>query len=359
MKSLYKVGWYGAALVLPLIAQSTYVGHIAAPRAGAAYYLAVSLLLTAIQIGQAAAFQVTLAHRGSYQISKRLSRGLMVIATVAISLALTPGLAMPVKSGAIIVLGIGIGSLFSVRNAHLLNAGTEVIYFRKLFLRNALVLGLCVSIANLVAKPGMPHIAAIAFATLLFSMHRLRPPAKETRDQSLTLSSKDLATMGIGIAAASLYRNDQNLVRSFSLSTAAFASVHNSLLGGSAIQSLVGAVLTTFILPKVREQSAAPGLRLVLDASAMLFFVALCLVATLYDTPTITILCGSAILAINQWWSYKLHLRSKSIYVYLSGTFAFALLSALLAAGIRVELSYFLFAIVTSLSVLTLGYVVR
>lgn len=356
MKSLYKVGWYGAALALPLIAQSTYIGHIAAPRAGPAYYLAVSLLLTAIQIGQAAAFQVTLAQRGNYQISKRLSRGLVVIAAAAISLALMPGLSMPVKSGAIIVLGIGVGALFSVRNAHLLGAGTEVTYFRKLFLRNALVLGLCVSVANLVSEPGMTAIASIAFATFLFSM---RPPSRKTRDQSLTLSSKELATMGIGMAAASLYRNDQNLVRSFSLSTPAFASVHNSLLGGSAIQSLVGAVLTTFILPKVREQNAAPGLRLALDASAVLFFVAICLVAALYDTPMITILCGSAILAINQWWSYKLHLRSKSMYVYLSGTCAFAFLSALLAVGVRVELSYLLFAIVTSLSVLTLGYVAR
>jgi len=359
MKSLYKVGWYGAALALPLIAQSTYIGRLTTPHAGASYYLAVSLLLTAIQIGQAAAFQVTLGSRGNYQLPKRLSRGLIVIGVTAICLALVPGLSMATEPGAIIVLGIGIGALFSVRNTHLLSPGTEVTYFRKLFLRNALVLILCIFIATLAPHPGMTAIAYVAFATFLFSMYGIHHPSRETGDRSLTLSSKELATIGIGIGAASLYRNDQNLVRSFSLSTPAFASVHNSLLGGSAVQSLVGAILTTFILPKVREPHNAPRLTRAMDTSAALFFVGCCLLAAFCDTPTITILCGSTILAINQWWSYKLHLRLKSTYVYLSGTCGFVLLSTLLVVGVKVEISYLFFAIATSLSVLTLGYIAR
>lgn len=359
MTSIHKLIWYGLALSLPLIAQSTLVGGKLVPDADSAYYLATSLLLTAVQIGQAAAFQTSLSTVSSYQFSRK-TRSLIALAGAS---ALALSLAFPDQSLALtcttIALGILAGATFSISNACLLATGTEVKYFRRLFFRNALVLTLCVTCANTLPLDSAAAVCCAALIILFISMFDPTAATPEEATPASTPSRRYLISIATGVAASSLYRNDQNLVRAASEPSASFAQTHNTLLLGAAIQAGAGALLTSLVIPRVRATGNTERLRRLLDALSATTLIAAAIIGFISNNETLTIISASMILASNQWGSYKLHLQGRSLQVYAIGTGAFALLATLLASGIDPVFSYLLFAVATHVAISAFGFAKR
>lgn len=352
MKAIAKLFWYGAAVALPLLLQSTHVGTWLIPNAGTEFYLGMSFFLTAIQVGQSAAFQATLAKGVTYEIPVVCALLLAGVGTTACLLALVPANSSTLGIPVTFILGLMVGAGFSLENAHLLTRDSGSRYFKRMCFRNILIFAVCIAVARLFHKPGIDTIIICGGCIHLF--HALRSTAKTTRRRNSTsrsLSAREARSLLLGVASSSIYRNDQNLVRSFAAPSAAFGLIHNALLAAAALQAAVGAILTTMVLPRVKYPEQLEPWSKKLDRPSLGLMVIAGAAGLGQEDALPKILCASLVLACNQWWSYRLHINEKSTYVYTVGTVAFLILAGLLSVGVSADLAYLLFAFSTSVGV--------
>ncbi|MEN5208273.1 hypothetical protein ABE493_09150 [Stenotrophomonas terrae] len=352
MKAIAKLLWYGAAVALPLFLQSTHVGAWLIPHAGTDFYLGMSFFLTAIQVGQSAAFQATLAKGVTYEIPVVSGVLLTGAGTIACLLALVPANSSTLGVPVIFIVGLMVGAGFSLENAHLLTRDNSSSYFQNMCLRNVFIFAVSVAVARLFHKPGIDTIIICGGCIHLF--HTLRSAANAIRRSSSTsrsLSKAETRSLLLGIASSSIYRNDQNLVRSFAAPSAAFGLIHNSLLAAAAIQSAAGAILTTLVLPRIKHPGQLEPWSRKLDRPSFGVMAVAGAAGLGLEGALPKILCASIVLACSQWWAYRLHINQKSAYVYSVGTVAFLILSGLLSFGVSADLAYLLFAFSTSIGV--------
>ncbi len=352
MKAIAKLLWYGAAVALPLLLQSTFAGVWLFPHANAAFYLGMSFFITAIQVGQSAAFQATLAKGVTYGIPPVATTACAVSGSVLGMLALKSSTTMVLGIPLIFSIGLLVGASFSLENAHLLARAGGKSYFRRMCLRNIFIFAACISAVHFSTFPGLEAIVAASVCILIFLA--LRPAAKamtSTKRQVRSLKPAEMRALLLGIASSSIYRNDQNLVRAFSASGAAFGLLHNALLAAAAVQAAAGALLATLVLPKIeRPDQLEPWSRKLDKPSFAIMLIAGAVGLCLEDAAP-KIVCASLILAGNQWWAYRLHIREKSVHVYGVGIAAFLILAGLLQSGVSADLAYLLFAFSTSTGV--------
>lgn len=352
MKAIAKLLWYGAAVALPLFLQSTHVGAWLFPHAGTDFYLGMSFFLTAIQVGQSAAFQATLAKGVTYEIPVAPGLLLAGAGTTACLLALVPANSSTLGVPITFIVGLMVGAGFSLENAHLLTRDNGSRYFKSMCFRNVFIFAVCVSVARIFHKPGIDTIIICGGCIHLF--HALRSAAKATRRRNSTsrsLSTTEARSLLLGIVSSSIYRNDQNLVRSFAAPSAAFGLIHNALLAAAAIQAAAGAILTTLVLPRIKHPGQLEPWSRKLDKPSLGLMAVAGATGLGQEDALPKILCASLVLACSQWWSYRLHINEKSAHVYAVGTIAFLILAGLLSFGVPADFAYLLFAFSTSIGV--------
>lgn len=342
MRPLNKFVWYGAAVSLPLMAQTTMVGGILAPAAGASFYLGLSLLITMMQVGQAAAFQVLFSRSTASHINSRHAPFFYVALAGALCAAAISSRDY-VNAAALTSAGLLIGASFSVGSGYLLQKGGEARYFRRLFLRNAAVLVLAYLIFHLFGAAGVSSLVVGMCVFAVVAVGQISRIEKGGMTGSTALGSREYTAMLFGVLASALYRNDQNLLRFFVGARDDFESFHNALLVGAAAQSIVGAMMTTVALPAIRSRSLSSRKLWVIDATqaavcAVIIVLAIAFVVAGCDIAGLLAAC--MVLALNQWWSFRLHALGRSVFVYVSGSLSFFVLLGLLALTRNPSLSF-------------------
>jgi len=344
--------WYGSAVALPLLLQSTYAGAWLFPHADAVFYLGMSFFLTAIQVGQSAAFQATLAKGVTYTIPSVARNVLAVSGSLICLLALISSNTTALGTPVIFAIGLLVGAAFSLENAHLLTRNGGNSYFRRMCFRNIFIFVACIAAAHLSALSGVDAIIVASACILLLLALYYAAKATTSIDMAVrSLNAAETRALLLGAASSSIYRNDQNLVRAFSASSAAFGLVHNALLAAAAVQAAAGAILTTWVLPKIEHRAQLETWSRNLDKPSLAAMLIAGAAGLYLEGATPRIFCASLILAGNQWWAYRLHIREKSGHVYGVGIAAFLILAGLLQSGVSADLAYLLFAFSTCLGV--------
>lgn len=324
--------------MLPLLAQTSPVVELLLGGAQQEFFLALGILVVTLQVGQGAAFQVMLARSDACTLPPAYTV-MLGMAIAILTAVLVASSAHGVAYALISFAGTVAGICFSLQNAWRLGAGSDVAYFICLFRRNALVIG--VAFAGALASANRPVLGLAYGAALIASWSLVVSFSLRSRSVAQPLRGRDAALLGVGVMAAMLYRNDQNLIRASMAGAANFDTYQNLLVLGSLIQAAANAVITIAVIPKLRGGESSIRLDSINRAAGLVMIVLFTGAPILFKIfePAL-LLVGALALALNQWWAVQLHRAGKSSGVYIVGGVGVGSLAALLLVGVVPSIAY-------------------